>query len=401
MKHFNGSCIDSQKNTIKEVYFTSARIVDLRKDKLQMKLIAIIGARPQFIKAAPFSEVFRKENEEILVHTGQHYDANMSDVFFKELGIPKPDYNLGIGSGSHGLQTGRMLEKIEEIVLKEKPDGMLVYGDTNSTLAGALAASKLHIPVYHIEAGLRSYNKLMPEEQNRVLTDHISDLLLCPTQTAVENLKKEGITSGVINTGDIMYDAVLRNVDISKKQYAEGAWLNELKDGNDRIPDFKEKEYYLATIHRAENTDDPKKLRDIFLAFAKMDKPVLLPLHPRTRKLIYEQNIQISNVTIIKPVGYLVMLYLTANAYMVVTDSGGLQKEAYFLRTPCTTLRDQTEWVETLQNGWNELSPIDVDTILKTATRELNCLQHPQPLLFGDGQAAKQICQVIINGGEL
>lgn len=366
-----------------------------------MKLITIIGARPQFIKAAPFSEVFRKENEEILVHTGQHYDSNMSDVFFKELGIPKPDYNLGVGSGSHGQQTGRMLEKIEEIIIKEKPDGMLVYGDTNSTLAGALAASKLHIPVYHVEAGLRSYNKLMPEEQNRVLTDHISDFLLCPTQTAINNLEKEGITSGVINTGDIMYDAVLRNIDISKKRYADGAWLTEIREANNEIPELKEKEYYLATIHRAENTDDSEKLKKIFTAFEKLNKPVFLPLHPRTRKLIEELDITLQNVIIVKPLGYLLMLYLTANAYMVVTDSGGLQKEAYFLRTACTTLRDQTEWVETLQNGWNELSPIDVDTILRTVTRELNCLQHPQPLLFGDGQAAKQICQVIINGGEL
>lgn len=192
-----------------------------------MKVITIIGARPQFIKAAPFSEEFRKENEEILVHTGQHYDANMSDIFFEELGIPKPDYNLGVGSGSHGLQTGRMLENIEEIIFKEKPDGMLVYGDTNSTLAGALAASKLRIPVFHVEAGLRSYNKLMPEEQNRVLTDHISDLLLCPTQTAVKNLEKEGITDGVLNTGDIMYDVVIRNIDISKNYILTVlGWMN-------------------------------------------------------------------------------------------------------------------------------------------------------------------------------
>lgn len=365
-----------------------------------MKLITIIGARPQFIKAAPFSRMFRKENEEILVHTGQHYDANMSDVFFEELGIPKPDYNLGIGSGSHGLQTGQMLEKIERIVLKEKPNGMLVYGDTNSTLAGALAASKLHIPVYHVEAGLRSYNKLMPEEQNRVLTDHVSNLLLCPTETAVDNLVKEGITSGVINTGDIMYDAVLSNIDISKAKYANGVWLNEIKGENDNIPDFKEKEYYLATIHRAENTDNPKKLHDIFLAFSEMDKPVLMPLHPRTKKLINEQNIHLNNVIIINPVGYLLMLYLTANAYMVVTDSGGLQKEAYFLKTPCTTLRDETEWVETLENEWNALSLIDVNTIIKTVTRELDCLKHPQPLLFGDGNAAKYICSAILKGGK-
>ncbi|WP_312469061.1 non-hydrolyzing UDP-N-acetylglucosamine 2-epimerase [Neobacillus sp.] len=365
-----------------------------------MKLVTIIGARPQFIKAEPFSRMFRKENEEVLVHTGQHYDANMSDVFFEELGLPKPDYHLEVGSGSHGLQTGRMLEKIEEIILKELPDGLLVYGDTNSTLAGALAASKLHIPVFHVEAGLRSYNKLMPEEQNRIVTDHLSDLLLCPTQTAVDNLEKEGITAGVFNTGDIMYDAVQRNIEISKNRYSDGAWLDELRDEGGTIPSLKEKEYYLATIHRAENTDDDTKLREIFSAFEKMDKPVLIPLHPRTRKRIDELNIQLNNVTIIKPAGYLLMLYLTANAFMVVTDSGGLQKEAFFLKTPCTTLRDQTEWVETLENGWNSLSPIDVKTILRTVSRELLCVQHPQPRLFGDGNAAEHICQILLKGGE-
>lgn len=364
-----------------------------------MKLVTIIGARPQFIKAAPFSEVFRREHEEVLVHTGQHYDANMSDIFFEELCIPKPDYNLEIGSGTHGQQTGRMLEKIEEKLLIEKPDGMLVYGDTNSTLAGALAASKLHIPVYHVEAGLRSNNKLMPEEQNRVLTDNISKLLLCPTQTAIDNLKIEGIIEGVSNTGDIMYDAVLRNINISKKKYSNGEWLKELYRNNNEEINLIEKDYYLATVHRAENTDDNKKLRDIFIAFEKMDKPVLIPLHPRTRRLINEQDIKLKNVKIVKPVGYLLMLYLTANAYMVITDSGGLQKEAYFLKTPCTTLREQTEWSETLQNNWNVLSSINIDEIFKKVTRELNFLQYPQPSLFGDGNAAEKICKAIKNGG--
>lgn len=364
-----------------------------------MKIITIIGARPQFIKAAPFSELFRKNNDEILVHTGQHYDSNMSDVFFSELGIPKPDYNLGVGSGGHGLQTGRMLEKIEEIIFKEKPDGVLVYGDTNSTLAGALAASKLHIPVFHVEAGLRSFNKLMPEEQNRVLTDHISDLLLCPTKTAVNNLEMEGITNGVINTGDIMYDTVLRNLAISKSSYSNGAGLAQLRDENGQILGLNEKEYYLATIHRAENTDDKEKLYDIFSAFERMDMPVLLPLHPRTNKLIKSLDIKLDNTKIINPVGYLLMLYLTANAYMVVTDSGGLQKEAYFLKIPCTTLRDQTEWVETLENGWNMLSSIDHNSILKAVSRELECINHPQPMLFGDGNAAEHICNAILRGG--
>lgn len=364
-----------------------------------MKLVTIIGARPQFIKAAPFSKVFRKKNEEILVHTGQHYDENMSEIFFDELRIPKADYNLGVGSGSHGLQTGRMLEKIEEILLKEKPDGMLVYGDTNSTLAGALASSKLHIPVFHVEAGLRSYNKRMPEEQNRVLTDHLSDLLLCPTLTAVNNLNREGITRGVINTGDIMYDVALRNIEISKKLYSNGAWLQEIKKENGEIPSLCEKDYYLATIHRAENTDDSKKLQEIFSSFNKLDKPVLLPIHPRTKKLIEGLGFKLDNITVIKPVGYLMMLYLAAYAYMVITDSGGLQKEAFFLRTPCTTLRDQTEWVETLENGWNFLSPIDINAILKTVNRELDCLQRPQPQSFGDGKAAENICEAILKGG--
>jgi UDP-GlcNAc3NAcA epimerase len=364
-----------------------------------MKIITIIGARPQFIKAAPFSAVFRKDNEEILIHTGQHYDANMSDIFFNELGIPNPDYNLAIGSGNHGQQTGQMLEKIEEVILKEKPDGLLVYGDTNSTLAGALAASKLHVPVFHVEAGLRSFNKLMPEEQNRILTDHISDLLLCPTETAVNNLEKEGIKTGVLNTGDIMFDVVLRNIEISKKRYSGGEWLNELIAENGLILNLKEKEFYLATIHRAENTNE-KKLIEIFTAFERLDKPVLLPIHPRTRKIIDDLNIKLRNVIIIKPVGYLMMLYLTANAYMVITDSGGLQKEAYFLRTPCTTLRDQTEWVETLENGWNILSPIDADKILRTVKRELGCIQHPQLMMFGNGSAAENICSAILKGGK-
>lgn len=363
-----------------------------------MKLLTIIGARPQFIKAAPFSLEFRKNNEEILVHTGQHYDANMSDIFFEELGIPKPDYNLGVGSGSHGKQTASMLEGIEEIILKEKPDGLLVYGDTNSTLAGALAASKLHIPVYHVEAGLRSYNKLMPEEQNRVLTDHISDMLLCPTQTAVDNLSREGITKGVINTGDIMYDTVLRNIDIANKKYSNGSWMDEIRRDNGSIIELKEDEFYLATIHRAENTDNSQKLFNIFKAFSELNKPVLLPLHPRTKKLIESLNIELDNIIIIKPVGYLLMLYLTSNAYMVVTDSGGLQKEAYFLKTPCTTLRDQTEWIETLEDEWNVLSFVNVEEIKTKVQRDLKCLNKPQHESFGDGNAARKICDAIVNG---
>lgn len=366
-----------------------------------MKLLTIIGARPQFIKAASFSEEFRKTNEEVLVHTGQHYDENMSDIFFDELGIPKPDYNLGVGSGSHGKQTASMLEGIEEVLLKEKPDGLLVYGDTNSTLAGALAASKLHIPVFHVEAGLRSYNKLMPEEQNRILTDHISDMLLCPTQTAVGNLKKEGISEGVLNTGDIMYDTVLRNIGIANEKYSNGLWFDEIVSENGEFDKLTENEYYLATIHRAENTDNPDKLSNIFKAFGELDKPVLLPLHPRTRKLIENLEVDMKNIIVIKPVGYLLMLYLTSNAYMVVTDSGGLQKEAYFLKTPCTTLRDQTEWIETLENSWNVLSKIDVEEIKTKVQRELTFLQCPQLKPFGEGNAALKICEAILKWGKI
>lgn len=363
-----------------------------------MKLMTVVGARPQFIKAAPFSRVFRQDNQEILVHTGQHYDANMSAVFFSELQLPQPDYNLNIGSASHGAQTGRMLEKIEELLLKENPDGMLVYGDTNSTLAGALAASKLHIPVYHVEAGLRSYNMRMPEEQNRVLTDHISAMLFCPTQTAVNNLCKEGIVKGVYNTGDIMYDAVQLYAGISEERYAK-TWLEELRKQNVDIPHITEGAYYLATVHRAENTDDPKKLTEIIAAFSELDKPVLLSLHPRTRKLLPAMDLSLRNVIVIHPVGYLLMLYLTAHAYMVLTDSGGLQKEAYFLRTPCTTLRDQTEWVETLDNGWNALAPIDRDVIIRLSQRPLYCLNSEQRQCFGDGHAAEEICRLILKSG--
>ena len=359
-----------------------------------MKLLTVIGARPQFIKAAPFSREFRKNNEEILVHTGQHYDENMSKIFFDELGIPKPDYNLNVGSGSHGKQTGKMLEGIEEILLKEKPDGLLVYGDTNSTIAGALAASKLHIPVFHVEAGLRSYNKLMPEEQNRILTDHISDLLLCPTQTAIDNLKKEGVEKGVCFTGDIMYDAVLNNINLANQKYSKTRINSEIESDSPINFKFEKKSYYLATVHRAENTDSPEKLTNIFKSFNELNKPVVLPLHPRTKHIIENLSVSKKNILIIEPVGYLAMLYLTGNASMVITDSGGLQKEAYFLKTPCTTLRDQTEWVETLENDWNKLSNIIPSEIVEKSQRKFD-VSLPQTNAFGDGKAAEKICRKI------
>lgn len=360
-----------------------------------MRIVTIVGARPQFIKAAPISRLLRQKHVEILVHTGQHYDNNMSDVFFSELSIPLPDHNLEVGSGSHGMQTGRMLERIEEVLMPERPDGVLVYGDTNSTLAGALAASKLHIPVCHVEAGLRSYNRSMPEEQNRVLTDHISTLLFCPTQTAVENLKREGITEGVYCTGDVMYDAVLQFLELSEDRFgACGGVSKVLKARNSKgeCVHLFPKEYYLATVHRAENTDDAEKLKGIFDALGKLNKPVVVPMHPRTRKILGNATTTLApNIVVVEPVGYLLMLYLTANAYMVLTDSGGLQKEAYFLRTPCTTLREETEWVETLENGWNVLSGSDSNSIVKSATRPLQCVNMPQSMPFGQGNAAELI----------
>ena len=361
-----------------------------------MKLITIIGARPQFIKAAPFSNLFRENNEELYIHTGQHYDKNMSDIFFEELRIPKPDYNLNVGSGNHGHQTGKMLIKIEQILISENPDAVLVYGDTNSTLAGALAASKLHIPVFHVEAGLRSFNKLMPEEQNRILTDHLSTLLLCPTETAVNNLEKEGVTDGVYNTGDIMYDTVLKNIKIAEEKY-NNVYLNELLKSRDNLK-LRNKEYYLSTIHRAENTDSYEKLKIIFESLNKLDKPVILPLHPRTKKLIEKLNLNTDNFVIIEPVGYLLMLYLTQNAHMVITDSGGLQKEAFFLKTPITTLRSQTEWVETLENDWNMLCEIDDKNILEISHRNVDRLIYPETSAFGDGKSTKKIITAILKG---
>lgn len=361
-----------------------------------MKIVTIIGARPQFIKAAAFSEIFREKHTEIMIHTGQHYDSNMSDIFFEELSIPLPDYNLGVGSGPHGQQTGRMLEQIEAILIKEKPDGVLVYGDTNSTLAGALAASKLHIPLYHVEAGLRSYNKMMPEEQNRVLTDHLADLLFCPTQTAIDNLKHEGILKGIVLSGDIMFDSILRNSPIAIQHYDQGRWLAEINQANHLNLNLTEHNYYLSTIHRAENTDDLDKLNTIFTALNALDKPVLVPLHPRTKALIDKLNLKLPNVFIIQPVGYLLMLYILQNSVMAITDSGGLQKEAFFLKIPCTTLRDQTEWLETLENDWNVLSKIDVSDIIKHVNRDLSNLVSPSNLSFGDGKAALKIAQAIL-----
>ena len=290
-----------------------------------MKIVTIVGARPQFVKAAAVSRVIRKKHEEILVHTGQHYDNNMSDVFFDELHIPKPDVNLGVGSGTHARQTAEMMIGIEDVLLREKPDYLMVYGDTNSTLAGAIAASKIHVPIIHVEAGLRSYNMRMPEEQNRILTDRISTLLLCPTEVAVENLKKEAITEGVYNVGDVMCDAVLYYSKMLEEHPKE-FYFEHLEGIYEPIDSVDE--WYLATIHRAENTDDIDKIRNILAAFEELDAPVIFPVHPRTKGLVTKlrDEHKYSNILFVQPMGYLDMLYFVKHAKKAVTDSGGLQR---------------------------------------------------------------------------
>ncbi|MCX6286443.1 MAG: UDP-N-acetylglucosamine 2-epimerase (non-hydrolyzing) [Bacteroidetes bacterium] len=349
-----------------------------------MKIVSVVGARPQFIKAAAVSRVLRAKPglQEILVHTGQHYDENMSDIFFRQLDIPQPDYNLEVGSGSHAYQTGMMLKGIEDVLLKEKPDHTLVYGDTNSTVAGALAATKLHIPVAHVEAGLRSFNRLMPEEINRIVTDRISDILFAPTLTAINNLKNEGLEKNTVFSGDVMYDSVLfyREMVVSggKKYMTAGLPAS----------------YFLATIHRAENTDNPENLRNIFLAFSQIGQAVVLPVHPRTARLLKTEVSIPANVIIIDPVGYLEMLWLTMNAEKVLTDSGGLQKEAYFLGRQCITVRTETEWVETLHDNWNIVTGQDPDKILE-AVRSAKP-QASQRQDFGTGSSAGIIAETLL-----
>jgi len=349
-----------------------------------MKICTIIGARPQFIKAAPVSRAIAGEqHQEILIHTGQHYDYEMSEIFFEELQLRQPDYNLGIGSGSQGAQTGQMLIDIENVLLAEKPDLTLVYGDTNSTLAGTIAAIKLHIPLAHVEAGLRSYNRTMPEEHNRVLTDHAADLLFCPTQTAVVNLAGEGITAGVHNVGDVMYDAVLFNSALAEKK----------ADLFDRL-NLSPRTYYLATIHRPYNTDNPDHLAGILEAFATLPHPVVFPLHPRTQKFIEQHQLSLAaNIRLIPPVGYLEMLLLEKNARTILTDSGGVQKEAYFFAVPCLTIRPETEWVETVETGWNTLANPTPESILSALSRPRPD-RAPTPI-FGDGQAAQHIVRYL------
>ena len=356
-----------------------------------MKIATIIGARPQFIKAATVSRLIRNRNDvsEILVHTGQHYDDNMSKVFFDELEIPKPDYNLGIGGGNHGAMTGRQLEAIESVLLKEKPDRVLVYGDTNSTLAGALAAVKLHIPVAHVEAGLRSFNRAMPEEINRVLTDHAADLLFAPTETAVKNLSSEGLMPKTRQTGDVMFDAALF--------YAEKALTNSsilTKIG------LASKNYVLATLHRAENTDDDGRMRDIVAGLLDLSTeiPIVLPLHPRTENVLKKLNLLTTlakQIQVIDPVGYLDMVMLEKNANLIVTDSGGVQKEAFFHSVPCLTLRDETEWVELVELGWNQLVAVNDLRNLKEFSLQAMNSKGEKISPYGSGKAAHTIVQYL------
>lgn len=351
-----------------------------------MKILTVVGARPQFIKAAALSRELRKKHNEIIIHTGQHYDDNMSKIFFEELEIPQADYNLGVGSSLHGAQTGAMLERIELVLNKEKPDRVIVYGDTNSTLAGALAAAKMHIPVAHIEAGLRSYNRIMPEEINRVVTDHLSDILLCPSRIAVKNLKKEGIFRGVHEVGDIMLDALLFAKD--KAKISEKI-LKRLK--------IEKKRYILATVHRSENTDNRERLENILRAFVKSNEVIVFPLHPRTKKMFKQFEMAFllkNNVKIVEPVGYLDMIGLEMNARMILTDSGGIQKEAYWLKVPCITLRDETEWVETVTSGWNVLTGTDSKKILSYI--EYFALNKKHPAFYGDGRTAKRCCKAML-----
>ncbi len=357
-----------------------------------MKVLSIVGARPQFIKAAAVSRVLRQRPrvQEVLLHTGQHYDTNMSDVFFQELNIPAPDYHLGIGGGTHGQNTGRMLEAIERVLLQERPDWVLVYGDTDSTIAGALAAVKIHIPVAHVEAGLRSFNRRMPEEINRILTDHIADLLFAPTKTAVQHLQNEGVPQERIQlVGDVMCDAARYYAQKAQTQSKILASLN-----------LQPQTYLLATVHRAENTDDANRLLAIMRALNDVgqQRPVVLPLHPRTRQALKRLNTSpehFPNVHFIPPVGYLDMIQLERHAWRIATDSGGVQKEAYFFRVPCITLREETEWVELVQTGWNRIvAPTAHSQIFEALTAPFPPGQDVP--LYGGGNASQRIVNILL-----
>jgi UDP-N-acetylglucosamine 2-epimerase len=355
-----------------------------------MKLVSIVGARPQFIKCSVVSRELRKNHDELLVHTGQHYDREMSAQFFEELEIPEPDYNLGVGSGSHAYQTGEMLKRTEQVLIDEDPKIVLVYGDTNSTLAGSLAAVKMDIPVAHVEAGLRSFDRRMPEEINRVLTDHCANILFAPTKTAVKNLNDEGIKTGVFLTGDVMVDALYRNLEIARRK----------SNVIERLQ-LEPKGYYLVTLHRQENVDQPEQLSRIIDALCSLPGMVVFPCHPRTEKMLKTFHLWEKaslNLNIIKPVGYLDMLLLEKHANKILTDSGGVQKEAYILEVPCITLRNSTEWVETVEDGWNVLVGSDRELVIQYAL-EFSPLKS-QRKHFGEGDAAGKIVGILEGYGQ-
>jgi UDP-GlcNAc3NAcA epimerase len=350
----------------------------------QLKIITIVGARPQFIKASMLSRQFKISGkiEEVILHTGQHFDKLMSDVFFSEMNLPSPKYNLKIHSLNHGAMTGRQMEAIEIILIKEKPDYLLVYGDTNSTLAGALAAVKLNIPVIHIEAGMRSFNKNSPEEINRILTDHVSSIYFCTSDVAVKNLYNEGIKHNVFNVGDIMYDAIL----FFSKKTKDSKIMT--KYGLDS------KNYILATIHRQENTDDSSKLKSIFSALSKSHLPVIIPLHPRTKSMLDKYKIVITkNIKIVDPASYLEIISLEKNAHKIITDSGGIQKEAFYSNVPCITLREETEWVELVNLGFNTLVGTEKQKIIKAINADVQIIQSK---IYGDGSTSSKIVKHIL-----
>jgi UDP-N-acetylglucosamine 2-epimerase (non-hydrolysing) len=350
-----------------------------------MKVLSVVGARPQFVKAFPVSRALRARGEEVLVHTGQHYDTELSDVFFTELGIPEPDYHLGVGSGSHAVQTARVMERLDPIVADEAPDALLVYGDTNSTVAAGLVGAKRDTAVVHVEAGLRSFDREMPEEVNRIVTDHVADLLLSPTDRGAENLAREGLGDRVVVTGDVMYDALL--------------WARDRASDATTVladHDLTPGEYVLATVHRARNTDDPARLSAILDGLAAVPGPVVLPVHPRTESALREHGLwdrARSALQVVDPVGYLPFVRLLDGARRVATDSGGVQKEAFFLDTPCVTLREETEWVETVEAGWNELVGADSEAITTALTRDWPLGEKPHP--YGDGDAASVVAEAV------
>jgi len=373
-----------------------------------MKLLSIVGVRPQFVKAAMVCAAVERFNQtksarpirHILVNTGQHYETAMAEVFFRQLPLPTPDYSLGVGSGTHGAQTGAMLEKIEKVLLKDRPDFVIVYGDTNSTLAGALAAVKLHIPVAHVEAGLRSFNRYMPEEINRIVADQIADVLLCPTHAAIEQLKREGVQQSVYFSGDVMLDAV--------KTFA--ALADASSDALSRLG-IEKKQYVLATIHRAENTDSLERMSELVEILCSLDEPTIFAIHPRLRAKLerdhqyadFQRRLNAAQkLKIIPPLSYLDMLHLELHAQLILTDSGGVQKEAYFAGTPCLTLREETEWTETLVGGWNGVVGTSPQTVLPLAQslcagNGASPMEQPQLSAFGDGKAAERILEILLS----